>query len=284
MAKPISVWRLSSGNLAQLDLLARLENGQASLNTISGLLPGGAYSTMRVYQGLRFLRLGEHIQRLSQTAEMNGLNLIVEEGQVRRALRTVLAGCEQIDLRLRLTLAFEAQPGDLYIAFQEWRPIAQRVYRQGVRVVTCRLRRSEPQAKHTRFIARADTVREGLAREVEEAILLGPGDQLLEGLSSNFFAIRDGEIWTAQQGVLFGVTRRLVLQCADRLALVVHTQPVLVSEIAMLSEAFITSSSRAILPVVKIDGQVVGQGKPGSLTRQLSACFQAQVQAELEEI
>ncbi len=178
------------------------------------MIPAGAYTTFRTFEGNKAIRLGEHFCRLTRSAEMSGLYLEVDEDRLREILRRLITECGEMDYRIRITLAFEESPGDIFIALQELQAIPAQVYRDGVSVVTCRLQREQPKAKRTRFIERAESIRKRLPEEVEEAIMLGPDEELLEGLSSNFFAVRGGQIRTAEEGILLGVTRNMVLDCA----------------------------------------------------------------------
>ena len=101
---------------------------------------------------------------------------------------------------------------------------------------------------------------------------MAPDESLLEGLSSNFFAVRDGVLHTEGDRVLLGVTRALVLEVAQGI-LPVQRTAVRRGRLPELSEAFITSVSREVLPVVRIDGQVIGDGRPGPKTRAVMQAF-----------
>ena len=120
--------------------------------------------------------------------------------------------------------------------------------------------------------------------------------RILEGLTSNFFAVKGGELWTNEEGVLSGITRSLVLDEAVRIELPVNYKSIMITEIPILEEAFITSSSRGILPVKQIDdvyigsGQPAGPGKPacpcqpGPITKRLVDCLEDRIRNEVEEI
>ena len=106
---------------------------------------------------------------------------------------------------------------------------------------------------------------------------------VLEGLSSNFFAVRDGVLRTEEGRVLQGVTRALVLEMAEGL-LPVDRTAVRMDDLGALAEAFITSVSREVLPLVRIDGKPLGDGRPGSRTRALIAAFTALARREAEPV
>jgi branched-chain amino acid aminotransferase len=114
--------------------------------------------------------------------------------------------------------------------------------------------------------------------------MVGENGLLLEGLSSNFFAIIDGVAWTARESVLSGITRSLVIQAAQRIGVELNLQAVAYNRIPELQEAFLTSATRAVLPVRQIDATLVGSGVPGPLTRQLGEAYQQEIDRWLEEV
>lgn len=110
-------------------------------------------------------------------------------------------------------------------------------------------------------------------------LMVNPAGEILEGFSSNFFAVMGGRLYTAGTGVLEGVTRNIVLAGA-RTIVPVSLQPVRVADLARVSEAFITSSGRQVMPVRQIDAVVIGD--PGPVTKQLSLWYHDQVMRAAE--
>ena len=97
---------------------------------------------------------------------------------------------------------------------------------------------------------------------IHEGLMVADDGAILEGLSSNFFGIRGGRLHTEEARALAGVTRSMVLELAAGL-LPRGEGPVHVPEVPELEEAFITSVSREVLPVVRIDGTVIGTASRG---------------------
>jgi len=155
------------------------------------------------------------------------------------------------------------------------------LYDKGADCVTVRLRRANPRAKDTRFGATARAAYADLPPDVEEALMLDETGAILEGLSSNFFAVKNGRLRTEEKRVLAGVTRQVVLEVAARVLPVDRTAVALDHE---LNECFITSVSREVLPVVRIDGRPVGEGRPGPVTREIAREFEALVEREAEAL
>lgn len=115
--------------------------------------------------------------------------------------------------------------------------------------------------------------------------MLDDDDRILEGAASNFYAIvaRPGgpRLVTEDDEILPGIARSIVLEVAPDVIPVELVAP-LREEIERFSEAFVTSASRGIVPVVEIDGWVVGGGLPGPVTRELIARYDERAR-ELEE-
>ncbi len=295
MPNPVAVWltRLDSEEVAIHSV--QLQPDLTGLDAVSASLPGGAYTTIRTYQGDRLIRVLDQVQRLEQSARLAGKPAQLDEARLRLALRSAMAqtrrqfgigsaAAGQADLRLRLTLDLESRPGDLYIAIEPLEAPPPAAYRDGVSIITCALERLLPQAKLTRFIARSRPLRQSMPPGVNEAVMVNAQGFLLEGLTSNFFGVVHDEIRTAQEAVLAGITRGLALDAARRLGSPVRFQPVHSSELTLLQEAFITSSSRGVLPVSRIDALQIGSGKPGPLTRRLQQVYDEIILEQLEQI
>jgi branched-chain amino acid aminotransferase len=114
--------------------------------------------------------------------------------------------------------------------------------------------------------------------------LVNSKGQILEGLSSNFFAVRQEEIWTEDQNVLSGIVRSMVLEVARSAGIPVHLTAIQNSELESIEEAFLTNTSRSVLPIHKIDEQIVGTGKPGPITNKLMDNYHQLIQRQVEEL
>jgi branched-chain amino acid aminotransferase len=116
-------------------------------------------------------------------------------------------------------------------------------------------------------------------------------------MTSNFFYIRfhraeqsgakskrEATLYTAGEDILRGITRETVIEIAQGRGLDVQFQPLELSQVAAIDEAFITSSSRGVVPVIQIDQVLIGQGSPGPITKDLLAAYQSSVIQNAEKI
>lgn len=262
-----------------------LPDSLIGINQASGVLPEGAYTTFRTYQRAWVPKLDEHFRRLQETAFLTLLRPVtMDEAALRRALARAVQDYPKEEARVRLTMDLTQQVGDVYISLEPLKTPPPEAYVRGIHTLTRKMQRSNPKAKLTTFLHTAQQTAQASEQKVEEILMVDAKGLILEGLSSNFFAIQKGEIWTAEEGVLSGITRMMVFQAARNLGVSVHLEPLPLRQIAQAEEAFITSASRAILPVVQVDQQVIGDGRPGKLTKALMEAFQAVLKESLEQL
>jgi branched-chain amino acid aminotransferase len=250
-----------------------------SLAAASAALPAGAYTSLRTYGGRGVVRLDAHFRRLEESAALQGRSGAVDAATARRAIAGALDETRHDESRLRLTFA----PPRLFVAVEPFTPLPARLFAEGVACVTLAIRRDNPHSKDTRFIATAQQAYARLPEGIEEGLLVADDGALLEGLSSNFFAISGGELRTEEERVLACVTRSLVLAVPERL-LPVRRAAVSKGELSVVDEAFITSVSREVLPVVRVDGRALGDGRVGPKTRVILDAFEALVERERERL
>jgi branched-chain amino acid aminotransferase len=262
-------WELRQGRI-------RFRGESPSIAAASERLPPGAYTSLRTYHGDRVLRLGQHIQRLVDSVRIQGNHATsLEEADVRRLLAKVLRASRHPESRLRLTFA----PPSLFVSAEPLDPLPEALYRDGVWCVTVPLRRDHPGAKDTRFITTASEAYRALPPGAHEGLMVAEDGSILEGLSSNFFAVLDGVLQTEHERALPGVTRSIILEICQGLIPVTLTA-VHVADLPRVSECFLTSVSREILPVSRVDRVTIGSVAPGPATRALMARFAAFVASE----
>jgi branched-chain amino acid aminotransferase len=257
----------------------RLVGRHDSLAASSSALPRGAYTTLRTYGGRGVVRLQAHRRRLEESAALEGRPGALDAAFMRRAVAGALDATLHPESRVRLTFA----PPRLFVAVEPFSPLPARLYESGVACVTVAVRRDNPHAKDTRFIATAQAAYARLPKGAFEGLLVADDGAVLEGLSSNFFAIRAGVLRTEEDRALAGVTRSLAIEAAEPL-LPVERLAVRRDELLLVEEAFLTSVSRELLPVVRIDERPVGDGCVGPVTRAIMRAFAALVEREREEL
>ena len=252
----------------------------SSLDELTGRLSNGFYTTFSTLaQGTRVLGLKAHLERLYGPAKEFHLRPSADEQIVRRQIAQLARSLLPKESRIRLILAKDT--GNVYLGIQPLIPPSESVYRNGVHVVTTEMARHDPRIKGTDFIAQSMEQRKWVKGDVYEVLLTLNG-RILEGMTSNFYAVKSRTLITAQKGILLGVTRRAVLRIARGEGMSIQYRSPLVNE--HFNEAFLTSSSRGVVPIVEIDGRSVGQGRVGAWVKRLSLAYQAYVEERSESI
>jgi branched-chain amino acid aminotransferase len=278
MSQNILVYKISRSSIQQLyfDL--------PDFDSITMELPSGLYTTFRTYAELtKVIGLRAHLDRLYLPAKAKGIAVVQNQALFRETLTDLLESLPSYEARVRLILDMSKDAGEIYVLLQPLQALLSEVYQHGVRVGISRGSRDKPSLKQTAFIAESSSERKRLGGEIFE-ILLTHNGRILEGMTSNFFYVRAGELYTAGRGVLSGVTRETVIRIARQAGIRVRHKALSLREIPGIDEAFITSSSRGVVPVAQIIDQPVGNGKVGEVTKQLMDLFERKISAIAESI
>ena len=255
-----------------------------SLNDVAVLRGYSAFEALRTYDRRPF-HLHDHVERLYHSAALIELHLpyarkfiddlvyeAIERNPYRHAaIRLLVTGGESED---------GVMPAGKPVLAVMITPLDERDmerFAKGVKLITSYLQRSMPEAKTSNYVAAIRALREAARRDASDALFVNEHDHVLEGTRSNFFVFRGDTLVTPGVGVLLGVTRKVVLDLAEG-RFPIEERPILLSELPEVDEAFITSSSREITPVVRIDDVVIGDGKPGPRTYELEQRFIAMVE------
>lgn len=279
MYEKIQVYKISRSETDPLDF------DLPDFDAITTELPPGLYTTFRTYAGrTKVVGLHSHLERLYLPAKAQGIVPTVRRpDDFRQVLFELLSRFDAPEARVRLILDSSVEPGAMYVLLQALRTLPDDVYQNGVHLEISRSSREKPSLKRTTFINETTLERKRIGGEIFELLLTDKG-RILEGMTSNFFYVRDGVLCTAGRGVLIGVTRQTVITLAKREGMKFCIRALRVNELPSISEAFITSSSRGIVPVVGIDARQVGDGGVGPVTRQLMQLYNEEVLALAEEI
>jgi branched-chain amino acid aminotransferase len=241
----------------------------------------GIYTVTNTYNTYQVLRFDAHLDRLEDSARREGIALSLNRAALRKALRQIIAEAGFGDVRFRITVPRQ-QPDHFILSLEPFKPYPAELYQEGIRCVTLPgSARHNPASKTTDWLHNRRQI--ALPEGIYEGLLVDDEGKILEGTNSNFYAILDGELRTAGEGVLPGIAQQIVFAVAPDI-LPLRKEAVNVNDIPRLSEAFITSSSRGIVPVVEIDRMAIGEGKPGACTKALRQAYMAWVQANLEEL
>ena len=254
-----------------------------------GLLFGDSvYETLRTYHGKPFL-FSRHFARLTHSAE--GIQLPLpwtKEQTLDQVQRTLIPG--ECRIRLMITRGIGELSADTetctdpaaIIIVVPLVALPERIYQQGVEVVISTVRRSERFAdiKSGSLIHQVLALGEAKSKRAFEAILLTAGGKLSDGITCNIYLVRDGTLLTPSHdaGIVEGITRRVVLDLAGEMGIPVTQGLFDVEEIRKADEMFLTSTTREVVPIARVEGQSIGYGRPGPITMRLLEAYRRAVE------
>jgi branched-chain amino acid aminotransferase len=259
-----------------------------------GFLYGDSvFEVMRTYHGVPFAR-DEHLTRLRASAEKILIPVPVSDDVLREEIARTLAAARNEESYVRVIVTRGTGPLNYdpttakdplrVIIVKQLDPQPASLYADGVSVVCIRAARPVESGravgtKASNYLANLLAVHDARERGGYEAILLGAGGEVLEGASSNVFAVSKGVVRTPrlESGILAGITRATVIAAARVAGIELVETALFPRDLYDADEAFITSSLREVVPVVRVDAEAVGDGRPGAVTCRLHEAFRAEV-------
>jgi branched-chain amino acid aminotransferase len=275
---PCTIRILTPDGLKPVDYHAESLNEAATYEPDDGVYT--VASTVNTYQ---VLKLSAHLDRLADSAARAQIPLNLDRPRLRAALRELIAITNYGDVRFRITVSRD-QPDAFILSAEPFTPLSADFIARGAKVITAPdSARSNAAAKTTGWMHRRRALADAMPSDTYDTILLNSDGFLMEGLGSNFYAVLNGELRTAGSGALPGIAQQIVFAVAPPI-IAVRKDAIHVRDIPRLEEAFITSSSRGIVPVVAIDGHTLGDGTPGPVTRALRSAYQMWAANYLEDL
>jgi branched-chain amino acid aminotransferase len=250
-----------------------------SINDTAILRAYSVFESLRTYDRRPF-HLDEHLTRLYRSAQLIDLEIPYSREQITTIVHEVIERNTYKHATIRVFVTGgetedSILPSGKPVLVVLITPLGERDMQRfatGSRVITTHLQRIMPEAKTNNYVAAVRALKEAARRNASDALFVNEQGHVLEATRSNFFIFRGDILVTPRQGILIGVTRNVVLDLA-RGRFPIEERPILLDELAQASEAFITSSSKEILPVVQIDDLVIGDGRPGPHTYELEQRF-----------
>src|SRR5437588_2892724 len=250
-----------------------------SINDVAVLRGYSVFESLRTYHRRPF-HMEEHLNRLYRSAEIIELDVPYSRNDIAVVVQEVIKHNSYKHATIRiLVTGGESEDGilatDKPVLAVLITPLGERDmerFARGYKVITTHLQRTSPEAKTTSYVAAVRALKEAERRNAADALFVNEQGHVLEGTRSNFFVFRGDTLVTPRNGVLMGVTRNVVLELAYG-RFPIEERPILLDELPLVDEAFITSSSKEITPVVQIDDLVIGHGKPGPRTYELEQRF-----------
>ncbi len=270
-----------------------------------GFLYGeGVYETLRTYAGRPFL-LERHMSRLRRSAAMLALPVPLTDVEISaRFVETMRAaglggassggGDKAAYIRILVTrgigdLSYDpaATPTpSIVVIVKPHDEIAPDVYERGVKVALVATVRNHPGSvnpliKSNNLLNSALAMQEAVKRGAFEGVMRNYRGELAECSTANLFVVKSGAALTPpiDVGLLAGITREFLFEIAAEAGIPMREQVLKDDDLFGADEAFLTSTTREIVPIVQVDERAVGSGRPGNVTKRLLAAFRKKAHA-----
>jgi len=250
----------------------------------------GVFEGIRVYEGKVF-RLKEHVDRLYESAQAIKLEIPISRQEMIEAILStvkindkrngyirpiVTRGAGYLGLDPRRT----ADP-QVVIIVDDISLYPPELYENGMELATVSTIRNHPNAVNPRIkscnylnniLAKMEAAQAGCV----EALMLNHKGEIAECSGDNIFLVKRGVLRTpsTDAGILDGVTRNALIELARAASITVEEMALTRHDLYIADECFLTGTAAEVIPVVKCDGRVIGNGKPGPITRQLRERYQ----------
>jgi D-alanine transaminase len=248
------------------------------------LLGDAVYEVIRAYQGRPWL-MDDHLRRLAQSLQAVRIEGVDLERLRRRVNETIAAGpFLEATVYIQITRGVaprshtfpEAATPLEFLYVKEFADRHQELRRSGAAVITQPdLRWGRCDVKSTNLLANVLSAQAAREAGCLEALLVLPDGTLTEGTHTSFFGVLGGTILTAPNSpdILPGITRSLILRLAGRAGIPVREQVLKREDLGRVSELFLTGTTTEVMPVVRVDGRPIADGRPGSVTRRLQDAY-----------
>jgi len=259
-----------------------------------GFLYGeGIYETLRTYNGEPFL-FERHMRRLRASAAMLSLAVPLDDAAIAARFRDTLAAARLGDagreayIRILVTRGVGDLTYDpsacpeptIVVIVKEHLDLPAEAYERGIKVAIVSILRNHPGTvnpliKSNNLLNSAMAMQEALRKGAFEGVMRNYRGELAECTTANLFVVKNGAALTPpiDAGLLAGITREFVFEVGGRVGIPVREQVLHDSDLFEADEAFLTSTTRELVPITRVDDRTIAAGSPGPVTRALLAEF-----------
>ncbi len=247
----------------------------------------GIFDFTRTYQGRPF-HLMDHIARLRYSAAQIKLHIPHSDEEIAEIVFETVRRNNFAESNIRLVVTGGMSPNfftpidesSFVVMVTPNTPYAETIYAEGVKLISTRLQREFPTVKSLNYIGAIMALREAAAQGAREALYVDQNGYISECTRANFMTLLGNQLIVAKDNVLAGITQKAVLKLvAEQTDLEIVRRSLHYDELSQVDEAFYTSSTYEVAPVVQVDDMVIGSGSVGNVTTNILNLFRAYAQA-----
>lgn len=258
-----------------------IEDSELTMDEYTQQIEPGLFTTF-VTTGNRknVLGLSTHLERVFSDPRSNIL-----EQKIREKLRWVVTTfCEEGECKVRIINNSTIQDNSIIFLVEQFHPVSEDLRESGVVVGLSEIFRENPRVKFTDYIKKSNSVRsENKNSGVYESLIV-KNNKIREGFTSNVYFVLNGQIITSAANILPGVTRKFVLRIIRQLGYKIKYRSLRIDELPWIQEAFLSSSSRGVIPIRRIQTVTIeGEGR-GRITKNIQEQFARMMDLVAESI
>jgi branched-chain amino acid aminotransferase len=261
------------------------------------LFGDSAYEVIRTYEGIPLL-LHEHLKRLWHSAAKMEMSIRFSEEQIIKEVNSTLGelGVQSAYVRIMITRGESppfldptlSGPNNLVIIAREFKENPKSWYEKGVNVIISDIERTsvkafDPNIKSGNYLNNVMAFMNAKKEGAFEALMLNSMGHLTEGTTSNIWMVKDNKIITPplSAGLLDGITRKTVLVLAKKNGLIVEQKNLAPDELVNADEAFLTATTKEVVPITRVNNAPIGTGEPGKITLSILKLYRAFIHEQI---
>ena len=267
------------------------ENAKISVFDRGFLFGDSVYEVTRTYDRKVFL-WDEHYDRLKKSSTKIGMHLPFSKVFLKNEIEKTMERLQNKEVFIRVIVTrgeggFSLDPStltenNLIIMIKEMTRYPECWYRDGVHVIIANTHRTnkdslDPAIKSGNYLNNVMAYMEAAAQNVYDSVMLNSEGYVTEATTSNIWVVKGNEVITPplKAGILEGITRKTVIKLAKENEIKIVQRNFLPAELINGDECFLTSSTKEIVPITKIDGHPVGDGGPGPTTKKIHELYRS---------
>ncbi|NGP45518.1 branched-chain-amino-acid transaminase [Bacillaceae bacterium SIJ1] len=272
------------------------EDAKISVYDHGFLYGDGIFEGIRAYQGNIF-RLDEHLERLYRSARSIMLEIPYSKEEMTKIIADTLLKNELSSGYIRVVVSrgkgdlgidpFKCSNPQVIVIAEQLALYPKELYEQGLEIVTVASRRNRPdvlspKVKSLNYLNNVLVKIEAHLANAGEALMLNDQGYVAEASADNIFIVKDDTLITppGYVGALEGITRDAVIEYATSAGYTVKEEPFTRHDVYVADEVFLTGTAAEVIAVVKVDGRLIGDGKPGKVTESLLQLFRENVETD----
>lgn len=260
-----------------------VNKASVALNDIALLRAYAIFDYLRTYNGKPFL-INEHLTRFQRSAKGLNLKLPISANKIKEIITVLLKKNKFKESGIRLVLtggytqdSMTITNPNFFILIEKLNELPESIFINGAKLLTYEHQRELAQIKTINYLTSINLKQKQERANAIEVLYYSKG-KVLECSRSNIFIFKKNVLITPKDNILFGIRRNYILKLAKPYYEIKEINFSL-KELFNADEAFITSTGRSIVPIVKIDNTLIGKGKPGNKTKLLMELYNKQVKS-----